>query len=124
MLVAHTGRAHLGIPVDRTLLRDITRAQAFLDDGDVVGGVDLPEEVPFRHATSYTVAVSDGQVHLTLHATRDPGKADVHVELRMKRSILRGLAQDYDRRRRRRLLAVAGCLAVIGLVVAAFGCTA
>ena len=122
MLVAHTGRAHLGIPVDRTLLRDITRAQAFLDDGDPVADVDLPEEVPFRHATSHTVAVSDGQVHLTLHATGDPRKPDVHVELRMKRPLLRRLAHHCDRRRRRRLLALTGYVLVIVVVVAVASC--
>lgn len=124
MLVAHTGRAHLGIPVDRTVLRDITRAQAFLDDGHPDADVDLPEAVPFRHATSHTVVVSEGQVHLTLHAMDDPGKTDVHVELRLKRPILRGLAQYYDRLRRRRLLTVAGCLAAIGVIVAVLGCLA
>jgi hypothetical protein len=116
VLVAHTGNAHLGRPVDRPLLRDLARAQGMADhafygswareqvgsacSGGVSGAnagvafIDLPEAaISFRHATAHSYSVSGTDIHLTLHATHDPVEPDVHVELRMSRPLLTRLAQ-------------------------------
>jgi hypothetical protein len=142
VLVAHTGNAHLGRPVDRPLLRDLARAQGRADrafygswareqpagsacSGGVTGGdagvafIDLPEAIPFRHATAHTFSVSGHDIHLTLHATRDPVKPDVHVELRMSRPLLTRLAQ-YQHRllHRARIAALVTFLVALGAFVA------
>ena len=100
LLVAHTGNAHLGLPVDRALLRDLRRAEAAAarpepprDSEGEAPRADLPEVVPFRHATSYTLRVSGEDVHLTLHAAADRGRPDVHVELRVDGFLVERLNQ-------------------------------
>lgn len=143
MLVAHTGNAHLGVPVDRPLLRGLARAQgtadrafygywarahagssAFAggvatDDDACVAFLDLPEVIPFRKATSHTFAVSGTDIHLTLHATRDPTWPDVHVELRVSRPLLTRLAQyQHLLRRKARIAALAAFLVAFAAFVA------
>ncbi len=140
VLVAHTGNAHLGRPVDRPLLRDLARAQGMADrafygswarehagsacsggdDGDTrIAFIGLPEAISFRHATAHTFSVSGTDIHLTLHATRDPVKPDVHVELRMSRSLLTPLAQYQHRLHHRvRVAALMTFLVALGAFVA------
>lgn len=146
MLVAHTGNAHLGVSVDRALLRGLARAQgvaarAFYGSWareqatsssspdavatyghDCVAWAALPEVIPFRHATSHTFAVSGTDVHLTLHATRDPIWPDVHVELRMNRPLIARLAQhQHHLHRRARLAALLGFFVAAGALLALVG---
>lgn len=103
ILVAHTGRAHLGITVDRGLARELARARAAVRpvprrEGEPLRPVTpAGPEIYFRHATAGTVTVSRGEVFLTLYATGEPGKPDVQVELRVDRPLLDRLV----RRRRR-----------------------
>ncbi len=147
VLVAHTGNAHLGRPVDRPLLRDLARAQGRADrafygswareqagsacSGGVTGEdagvafIDLPEGIPFRHATAHTFSVSGTDIHLTLHATHDPVEPDVHVELRMSRPLLTRLAQ-YQHRllHRARIAALVTFLVALGAFVALVALTA
>jgi hypothetical protein len=140
VLVAHTGNAHLGHPVDRPLLRDLARAQGRADrafygswareqtGSTCSGGVDgdtgfafigLPEAISFRHATAHTFSVSGSDIHLTLHATRDPEKPDVHVELRMSPLLLTPLAQYQHRLHHRvRVGALVTFLVALGAFVA------
>jgi hypothetical protein len=125
MLVAHTGRAHLGLRIDRALLRDVARARRSLPPpreptGSAAARVDQPEVIPFRHATSRTLTVAGDDLHLTLHATGDPTKPDVHVQLRMERTLVERLAQhDVPHLRTDRLLALAALLVIVGVFVAA-----
>ncbi|KAA1426449.1 hypothetical protein [Nocardioides antri] len=125
VLVAHTGEAHLGAPVTRGLLRDLARAQAALParmwpssgEGEPsVAPADLPEVIRFRHATSYAVGVSRGEIHLTLRATGHRSQPDVHVELRMDRPVLERLAQ--QRRLQDRLVLTLAVLLVVSFAVA------
>lgn len=128
LLVAHTGKAHLGIPVDRALLRDLARAQSAAtarsralatNDDASVARVDMPEVIPFRHATSHTVLVSGGEVHLTLLATGDRNKPDAQVELRMNGPLLEHLAQHQNQRRGKdRMLALAWLLILTSALLA------
>jgi hypothetical protein len=142
MLVAHTGNAHLGVPVDRPLLRGLAQAQgtadgAFygswaraqagapadsgvaLDDDACVAFLDLPEVIPFRHATSHTFTVSGSDIHLTLHALRHPTQPDVHVELRMSRPLVTRLADHQHRLYRKARIAT-----LVGLLVLLSACVA
>lgn len=143
VLVAHTGNAHLGVPVDRALLRGLAHAQgaadcafygswareqvtssarsgpAAADDGSGVAFVALPAVLPFRRATSHTFEVSGSDIHLTLHATRDPRRPDVHVELRLNPSLLAQLARhQHHLYRKTRTAALAGFLVAVAALVA------
>jgi hypothetical protein len=125
MLVAHTGNAHLGLPVGRRLLRDVVRARAHLptvvdaSDHERAPLADDPEVIPFRHATAHTLTVSSDDVHLTLHATGDPGKPDVHVQLRMRHLLVVRLAERHHQDRRcDRMLALATLLILACSIVA------
>ena len=147
VLVAHTGNAHLGRPVDRPLLRDLARAQGMADRAfygswareqvgsarshDVRGAntgvafIDLPEAISFRRATAHSYSVSGTDIHLTLHATHDPVEPDVHVELRMSRPLLTRLAQ-YQHRllHRARIAALVTFLVAFCVFVALVALTA
>lgn len=142
VLVARTGHAHLGTPVDRAFLRGLARAEGAADDafygswareqvtgsagsGPVdtdddsgVGFVDPPTMVPFRRATAHTFTASGSEIHLTLHAARDPRRPDVHVELQLDRDLLAELARHQHRlyRRTRTAALVAFLVAVIVLL--------
>lgn len=128
MLVAHTGKAHLGLPVDRAFLRDLARAQSLAPlrttwgspDESRVPPVDVPDAVPFRHATSHSLELSRGRIHLSLHAVGDQRRPDVHVELQMSDLLLGRLAQHQNRRYRRERLLTLACLLIVtaALVVA------
>lgn len=139
MLVAHTGNAHLAVHVDRPLLRGLARAQGTADrafyghwareqgtgstaaappDDAGVAFADLPEAIPFRHATSHTFTVIDTDIHLILHATRDPVWPDVHVELRMSRLLIKRLSRYQHRlHRKARIAALVGFLVAVGAFV-------
>jgi hypothetical protein len=100
ILVAHTGQAHLGMTLDRRFARDLDRLQSTapaggtaptLDDAGFDGRVDLPAVIPFRHVTAHELSVVDGDIYVTLHATGDPSKPDVHVEQRIDRALLQGV---------------------------------
>jgi hypothetical protein len=112
IVVAHTGMAHLGLAVDRGLLRALASARAFSEKeasrfpltagsepaADVEA--EAPAEIYFRRATTYSVVVSDGQVHLILHATGQRGRQDVHVELLVSDQLLGRLGQVQNARHR------------------------
>jgi hypothetical protein len=145
MLVAHTGSAHLGVPVDRTLLQGLARAQG-IADGAFYGGwarerwagsacpttteadpsvafLGLPATIPLRHATSHSFAVSGTDIHLMLHAARDPVRPEVHVELRLDRGLIAQLAQHQHRLiRRAHTVAVVAVLFVAGVFLALAAC--
>lgn len=93
ILVAHTGRAHLGLVLDRRTQRRLARAYdaaarlARRRTPDSLPSGDRTDPAPvirFRHATAHELRVVGGAVHLTLHAVGDPDKPDVHVELRLE----------------------------------------
>jgi hypothetical protein len=144
VLVAHTGSAHLGAPVDRTLLRGLARAQGVADrafyggwaregganaacptapEGDPsLALVGLPGTIPFRHATSHSFGVSGRDIHLTLHAARDAVRPEVHVELRLDRRLIAQLARHQHRlHRRARAIALTAFLVATTLLVALVG---
>jgi len=121
VLVAHTGNAHLGASVDRGFLRDLARARAavhatregLVERRDPVPArCDLPDMVPFRHATSHRFGVSGGAVHLTLRAAGERSKPDVEVEVRMDRLLVERLTQHHRRE--------AVVFVLVGLLVMAF----
>lgn len=127
ILVAHTGQAHLGAPIKHALLRDLARAQAAApttteaspaNRAPAAVARDLPEVIPFRHATSHRFAVSGGQIHLTLSAVGERNKLDVEVELKMDGQLVERLAQHRNKMRRGRIAFVLAALLVvtIGLI--------
>ena len=88
VLVAHTGSAHLGVVVDRALVRAVAWARPALvtaagSPDHTAQEVDLPEVIGFRHADSWSLALGEGRAHLTLHAIVAPGRPEVHVQLRL-----------------------------------------
>ena len=127
VLVARTGNAQLGVPIDRGFLRGLARAEGAADDAyygywarePVTGSagvafVDPPAMVPFRQATAHTFTASGSDIHLTLHAAHDPGKPDVHVELRLDRGLLAELARHQHRLyRKTRTVALVGFLVAV-----------
>lgn len=143
VLVAHTGRAHLGAPVDRSLLRGLARAQGTADRafygtwardqdlGCAVPGVvgtegdtglaqaALPEVIAFRRATSHAFSVVGTDIHLVLHAAQDSVGPEVDVELRMGRPLLARLARHQHRlHHRTRVAALAAfVVALLAFVV-------
>jgi hypothetical protein len=143
VLVAHTGNAHLGVPIDRAFLRGLARAEGDADDAfygywarEQVSGsarsepadrdddpdvafVNPPAMIPFRRANAHTFAASGPDIHLTLHATRDPRRPDVHVEVRLDRVLLTELARHQHRLYRKIHFAVlAGFLVAVAALVA------
>ncbi|HYG94315.1 MAG TPA: hypothetical protein VD859_12075 [Nocardioides sp.] len=93
ILIAHTGGAHLGLVIDRAFRRRLRRAYAAASTSRRARALthltyessdDAAPVIRFRHATEHQVRVAGGTIHVVLGAVGEPGKPDVHVELRLR----------------------------------------
>lgn len=133
VIVAHSGRTHVAVTVDRRFVRGLEEALAQvraapaagvpLDDRRPGAGVEIPDEVPFRSATDHVFTVSGRDVHVVLHAPGGPGEPGTSVELRLDRALLRRVEQHRNRDRVKHdlLLGTAALLLVAWVVLLAAG---